>query len=498
MKVTGACGKLKAYANCSENRTENTSYYCGAGIGSRGYVEGGSIDSKGKISVTDNETLYYLTIAGGNIEARGSAGSRASGGGAGIGSGSACASNVTGSAIEGLNITGGYIDAWGGDNSAACVGGGYRSNYVHVNIYGGTVNATNRTAGIWNEIRGAGIGAGGGGTSSGSPSVAKVKIYGGTVTASSTYGAGIGGAGGGDGGGSYTEVQSNSQSASVEITGGTITATSNGNGAAIGTGGPLGMAAKGSAGKADVTISGGTIEASSESGADIGGGGVVSSVADSSGGGADIRISGGIVTAAKGGIGGGKANAGTGGDANVSISRGYVKAPSIGGGDSTTNQGGSASITVENAALVELTGGIGGGNSTLSENNRKWRIRQCHGYRRYTEYPGESRRRFQCRKWKRRQRVCFDQRRHSDLRIHWRRGHHQRNSWFRYGPEAGYRDRKRRKCGILWRGDFRRKDHNRNDRPRYQLGRKLDWFRLCPYQWRNDSGAVPSGKYSRG
>lgn len=67
------------------------------------------------------------------------------------------------------------------------------------------------------------------------------------------------------------------------------------------------MAAKGSAGKADVTISGGTIEASSESGADIG------------------------------------------------------------GGDSTTNQGGSASITVENAALVELTGGIGGGNSTLSE-----------------------------------------------------------------------------------------------------------------------------------
>lgn len=303
----GACGKLKAYANCSENRTENTSYYCGAGIGSRGYVEGGSIDSDGKISVTDNETLYYLTIAGGNIEARGSAGSRASGGGAGIGSGSACASNVTGSAIEGLNITGGYIDAWGGDNSAACVGGGYRSNYVHVNIYGGTVNATNRTAGIWNEIRGAGIGAGGGGTSSGSPSVAKVKIYGGTVTASSTYGAGIGGAGGGDGGGSYTEVQSNSQSASVEITGGTITATSNGNGAAIGTGGPLGMAAKGSAGKADVTISGGTIEASSESGADIG------------------------------------------------------------GGDSTTNQGGSASITVENAALVELTGGIGGGNSTLSE-----------------------------------------------------------------------------------------------------------------------------------
>lgn len=363
----GACGKLKAYANCSENRTENTSYYCGAGIGSRGYAEGGSIDSEGKISVTDNETLYYLTIAGGNIESRGAAGSAASGGGAGIGSGSACASNVTGSAIEGLNITGGYIDAWGGDNSAACVGGGYRSNYVHVNIYGGTVNATNRTAGIWNEIRGAGIGAGGGGTSSGSPSVAKVKIYGGTVTASSTYGAGIGGAGGGDGGGSYTEVQSNSQSASVEITGGTITATSNGNGAAIGTGGPLGTAAKGSAGKADVTISGGTIEASSESGADIGGGGVVSSVADSSGGGADIRISGGTVTAAKGGIGGGKANAGTGGDANVTISRGYVKAPSIGGGDSTTNQGGSASITVENAALVELTGGIGGGNSTLSE-----------------------------------------------------------------------------------------------------------------------------------
>ena len=363
----GACGKLKTYANCSENRTENTSYYCGAGIGSRGYVEGGSIDSEGKISVTDNETLYYLTIAGGNIESRGAAGSAASGGGAGIGSGSACASNVTGSAIEGLNITGGYIDAWGGDNSAACVGGGYRSNYVHVNIYGGTVNATNRTAGIWNEIRGAGIGAGGGGTSSGSPSVAKVKIYGGTVTASSTYGAGIGGAGGGDGGGSYTEVQSNSQSASVEITGGTITATSNGNGAAIGTGGPLGTAAKGSAGKADVTISGGTIEASSESGADIGGGGVVSSVADSSGGGADIRISGGTVTAAKGGIGGGKANAGTGGDANVTISRGYVKAPSIGGGDSTTNQGGSASITVENAALVELTGGIGGGNSTLSE-----------------------------------------------------------------------------------------------------------------------------------
>lgn len=363
----GVCGKLKAYANRSENKTENTPYFCGAGIGSRGNVMGGSIDSVGNISVTDSETLYYLTIAGGNIEARGAAGSEASGGGAGVGSGSASSSYVTGSAIEGLNITGGYIDAWGGDNSAACVGGGYRSNYVHVNIYGGTINATNRTSGSQDKIRGAGIGAGGGGTSSGSPSVAEVKIFGGTVTASSTYGAGIGGAGGGDGGGSYTEVQNNSQPATVEISGGTITATSHGNGAAIGTGGPLGKNAKGSAGKAHVTISGGTIEASSESGADIGGGGVISSVADSSGGGADIRISGGTITAAKGGIGGGKANAGTGGDASVTISRGYVKAPSIGGGDSAANQGGSASITVENAALVELTGGIGGGNSTSDE-----------------------------------------------------------------------------------------------------------------------------------
>ena len=356
-----SCGKLRAYGNRAQNGYTNYAYYSGAGIGSRGKVNGGSV-SDGEVTAT--AWLKNIVIAGGIIEASGAVGdSNYSGGGAGIGVGCSAdpaGSNCTSAAMTDFSITGGYITAKGGDNSAACIGGGYRSNKVEIDIYGGTIDATSRVKENDN-LRTAGIGAGGGGTQSGSPSVAVVNIYGGKIVASSKYGAGIGGSGGGTGTGGY---EPNSQDAYVNIYGGDITATTTGVGAAIGSGGPLGTITAGSAGKAYVTISGGTIHANSASGADIGGGGVISSSAKSNGGAAEVEITGGEIYSTKGGIGGGKANAGLGGVAEVKISGGTVEATSIGGGDSATNNGGDATIYVSDQADVTLTGGIGGGNST--------------------------------------------------------------------------------------------------------------------------------------
>lgn len=356
------CGELIAYGNRSKNEIVNPVYYSGAGIGSRGNVDGGRVDKDGTMSITSY--LDNLTIAGGKITAKGAIGNESlSGGGAGIGVGCSVnpSNNETSAGIKNFNITGGYIDALAGDNSAACIGGGYRSNEIQINIYGGTINATSRVKSS-NQIRGAGIGAGGGGTNSGSPSIATIKIYGGTIVASSQYGAGIGGAGGGDG--LSSTYNPNCQPAYVYIYGGNIKTISTGIGAGIGSGGPLGNTTKGSAGKAIIEINGGIINAISELGADIGGGGVTSTSNQSNGGIADVSIKGGIVVTENGGIGGGKANAGAGGSATIEISGGTIKTTNVGGGFST-KQGYSI-------ADVKITGGsINASVSTQPTNGSK-------------------------------------------------------------------------------------------------------------------------------
>lgn len=356
----GDCGKLFAYADHAAEGSAANTYNAGAGIGTRGYLHGGDIDRyTGEITVS--QWLDNLTIAGGIVTAAGAAGAASSGGGAGIGTGSCYDSHATSAGMKNVSITGGYINGIAGDDSSSCIGGGYRSNEVNLDIYGGTIIATNRVN-TKDKVRGTGIGAGGGGTSSGSPSVADVKIHGGTIVTSSQYGAAIGGAGSGDGLGGYSDEQKNSQPATVSIFGGNITASTTGNGAAIGTGGPLGGTTTGSAGGATVKISGGSINATSESGADIGGGGVASSQSESCGGSADIAITGGEITATKGGIGGGIAIAGKGGDARIVVSGGDVNTPSIGGGSSSSNNGGNAFVSVAKGTLT-VSGTIGGGDS---------------------------------------------------------------------------------------------------------------------------------------
>ena len=121
-----------------------------------------------------------------------------------------------------------------------------------------------------NATNGAGIGGGNSGTGT-------VKIYGGTVTVTNnSFGASGAGIGGGQNG-----------AGDVEIRGGTVTAEGSSNGAAIGGG----MGADGI-----VKISGGKVSAVSKDGAAaaIGGGGKNSSKQS---GGANITISGGVIDA---------------------------------------------------------------------------------------------------------------------------------------------------------------------------------------------------------
>ncbi|NLW70822.1 MAG: hypothetical protein GX061_07060, partial [Eubacteriaceae bacterium] len=141
-------------------------------------------------------------------------------------------------------IKGGSITATG-LNSAAIGGGG--NGTAKVTIYGGEVTATNN---------GTGATIGGGGAATGSGGEGIVKIYGGTVTATNN-GAGVAIGGGG------TNTGPSAGSATVEISGGHVTANSNASsplgivigGGSIGTGQAVGD----SAGAATVTITGGTV-----------------------------------------------------------------------------------------------------------------------------------------------------------------------------------------------------------------------------------------------
>jgi len=363
---TTSCGAIDARSgNAWYDINDQQHYHAGAGIGSSGEGDEGS-NKEGKIAGTN--ALVNLTIAGGNIHAMGGRGMTrgdSSGGGANIGSGCALNSNLTGGTVNNLKITGGNFELWRTCNSAAIIGGGYRSGYVNMSIYGGTiithdeVNAEHSTLTVLVEVRAPGIGGGGGGQSSGSPAGATVNIFGGYIETSSQYGAAIGAGSGGSGGSGSAGI--------VNISGGTIYATTtkgsgHGAGAAIGTGGSLGS---GSGGAAKVTISGSTtIYADSELGADIGGGGTNSANTGSTGGKGTVTIIGGTIEAMEGGIGGGRANAGNGGQATVTISGGTINASSIGGGDSKTGNGGTATVTVNGPADITLKSGIGGGQVT--------------------------------------------------------------------------------------------------------------------------------------
>jgi len=373
---TETCGHLDARSGNTWNRSSGgtynigaQTYYAGAGIGTAGQGSGG-VNVKNQAAGTN--ALVNLTIAGGNIEARGAWGysSGTSGGAAAIGTGSAATQESTSGTVTGLKITGGNIKAYRIDNSAACIGGGYRGGYVNMDIYGGTIDATltdalesntNANARTFNKMRAAAIGGGGGGNNTGSPAGVTVTIHNGYVKSKGQYGSAIGSGSGGNTG--------SGQDAEVMIINGTIEATTDkgngqGSGAAIGSGGSTG---KGHAGEAIVTIQGGNIVAYSELGADIGGGGTNSSEESGYGGKSTVTITGGTITADNGGIGGGRANKGVGGDAEITISgeNTTITAKSIGGGRSKTNTGGNVELTVNGGKLTVndyIGGGIGGAN----------------------------------------------------------------------------------------------------------------------------------------
>ncbi len=355
---TDACGKLEAYGGDADSSYSGPPYMCGAGIGTHSGASNKYTDTEKNDHITNVNELRNLIIAGGNITAVGGKGvSPPDVGGAGIGTGSCEYMQYIGGSIENLNILGGNIIAKGGSGPAACIGGGYRSGYVSLAIYGGDIDATERNGEDSGGMRGTGIGGGGGGKDSGAPAGATVKIYGGTIKAISKHGAAIGA------GGAGRLDEANAQPATIEIYGGDITANTieGGYGAAIGTGGPLG---NGNSAKATIKISGGVIKANSVSGADIGGGGTGSTLTTSYAGSADITITGGEIYANNGGIGGGRALVGSGGNATVTISGGIIEAASIGGGFSETGNGGDVSNLSVTGGTLSVSGGIGGGAST--------------------------------------------------------------------------------------------------------------------------------------
>ena len=211
----GDCGYL--YAKANAEAALNTSGYtrtaAAAAIGSKAEV---SNTSDGRSSLTSAPTMgimYNLTIAGGRIRAEGGKGNFNKlsafnskkvylGGSPGIGVGAGLQQYSIGYEANNLCITGGYIDAVAGDGSSANIGGGYHAGYVTINIHGGTIIATAQLTSEYSDSerdmkRGAGIGGGGGGSTSNATAGATVNIYGGDITAYSSYGAAIGAGGGG-------------------------------------------------------------------------------------------------------------------------------------------------------------------------------------------------------------------------------------------------------------------------------------------------------------
>ena len=205
----------------------------------------------------------------------------AKGGGSAAGIGGSYNGYHKNNGTKNIIITGGTVNATGGQCGAGIGGGGSGGGGKNITINSGTVNATGGEDGA---------GIGGGHEGSGE----HITINSGTVNATGGEdGAGIGGGGSGIGGKNIT------------IKGGTVNAAG-GKGSA-GIGGGLGGSGE------NITINGGAVDAKGgNQGAGIGGG--VSSSGE------NITISGGTVTAAGGyfaaGIGGGSGGSGS----NVTVS----------------------------------------------------------------------------------------------------------------------------------------------------------------------------------
>ena len=218
---------------------------------------------------------------------------------------------------EYITITGGRVNATGGEEGGAGIGGGDYGSGENITITGGTVTARGGEASA---------GIGGGRCNDGK----NITITGGTVTADGNdLGAGIGGGAEGSG-------------EDITITGGRVNATGGKNGAGIGGGG------NGGSGK-NITITGGTVTADGNDwGAGIGGG--------AGGSGEDITITGGTVTAKGGVLGAGIGGGGGGSGKNITITGGTVNASGwagagIGGGIN----GSGINVTVSGAAQVTAT-----------------------------------------------------------------------------------------------------------------------------------------------
>jgi len=221
-----------------------------------------------------------------------------------------------------LVIESGKVNATGGDSGAG-IGGGNNSDGGTITITGGDVKASSN---VW------GAGIGGGYTGAGG----KIVISGGKVTATGGYfGAGIGGGHDGGGGGD------------IRISNGNVVAKGGVCAAGIGGG------ANSAGGK--IEISGGTIDASSDecenfewgAGAGIGGGG--GNEAKPSGASGSITISGAAQVTATGGASttqGGGAGIGSGGSGSS-----YENTPGTAGA--------AGPISIANLDHVKATGGKG-------------------------------------------------------------------------------------------------------------------------------------------
>ena len=292
-----------------------------------------------------------ITVSGGTIDAKG--GEHSAGIGGGGNSSHKDASKIT--------ISGGNVTATGA-GSAAGIGGGNGGSGTDIEITGGKVTATGGE-------QGAGIGGGNGGNGS------RITVSGGEVNAAGkdNYdggGAGIGGGSGGNGsnitvskgivnatGGDYSAGiggGKNGSGSDITVSGGKVKATGGSLGAGIG-GGKDGSGS-------NIAIEGGKVEAiSGGGGAGIGGG--------SLGSGSNITISGGEITA-QGGVGGAGIGGGQGGSgSNITISDGKVTATGAGAGAGIGGgyEGSGKGITIEGGEVTARGdaggAGIGGGIS---------------------------------------------------------------------------------------------------------------------------------------
>lgn len=267
----------------------------------------------------------------------------ATGGASGAGIGGAnnqSSSNIT--------ITGGNITATAGSNTGkgrvncgAGIGGGGFGEGNNIKITGGTVNATGGEGNGFYHYGGAGIG---GGFNSGANNI--------TISGNDTRVTATGKDGGAGIGGGFAGTATD-----ITISGGTVDATGGSHGAGIGGGGNSYQSAAGSA--SNITISGGTVNAvGGRNSAGIGGG--------DGAGCSGITISGGTVTASSAaGIGGGRwAGAGTADSAGVTITNGTVTAN---GGAGAAGIGDGANNVSDVGSVISITGGTVTANGGAGE-----------------------------------------------------------------------------------------------------------------------------------